>query len=154
MALANLVELTSVEESKTINNPQQPCIIISASGMATGGRVVHHLREMLPQAKHSVVLVGYQAIGTRGRTLADGAKEVKMHGEMVPVRAEIEQIESFSVHADADELIAWIKPAAATTAQVFVVHGEAGASETLVDRLKSELSTKAHAPIDREIAKL
>jgi metallo-beta-lactamase family protein len=86
--------------------------------------------------------------------LADGAKEVKMHGEMVPVRAEIEQIESFSVHADADELIAWIKPAASTTAHVFVVHGEAGASETLVDRLKSELSMKAHAPIDREIAKL
>jgi len=150
----NLVELTSVEESKTINNPQQPCIIISASGMATGGRVVHHLREMLPQAKHSVVLVGYQAIGTRGRTLADGAKEVKMHGEMVPVRAQIEQIESFSVHADADELIAWISSESLSTKKVFVVHGEAGASETLVERIKSELKLSAHAPIDREIAKL
>ncbi|MFM6980815.1 MAG: MBL fold metallo-hydrolase, partial [Micrococcales bacterium] len=79
-----LVELTSVEESKTVNNPQQPCIIISASGMATGGRVVHHLRDMLPNPKHTVILVGYQAIGTRGRALSDGAEFVKMHGELVP----------------------------------------------------------------------
>lgn len=145
-----LVELMTVEESKSINEPPQPCIIISASGMATGGRVVHHLRNMLPNPKHTIMLVGYQAIGTRGRRLVDGETEVKMHGAMVPVRAQIEQIESFSVHADADELIAWLKTSTDAPKQVLVVHGEAGAAETFSDRIKSQLGWKSHAPIDGE----
>jgi metallo-beta-lactamase family protein len=149
-----LVELLTVEESKSINEPPQPCIIISASGMATGGRVVHHLRNMLPNPKHTVVLVGYQAIGTRGRRLIEGEIEVKMHGEMVPVRAQIEQIESFSVHADSEELIAWLKTASEQPGQVLVVHGEAGAAETFSDRIKSELGWKSHAPIDGEAVTL
>jgi metallo-beta-lactamase family protein len=149
-----LVELMSVEESKSINDPQQPCIIISASGMATGGRVVHHLKNMLPVPKHTVMLVGYQAIGTRGRRLADGETEVKMHGVMVPVRAEIEQIESFSVHADADELIDWLKTASELPNQILVVHGEAGAAEAFSDRIKSQLGCKSHAPRDGEAVTL
>lgn len=149
-----LTELTSVEESKTVNDPKQPCIIISASGMGTGGRVVHHLRDMLPNAKHTVILVGYQAMGTRGRRLVDGATEVKMHGEMVPVRAQIEQIQSFSVHADGDELIQWLKTTSEAPGQVFVVHGEAGAAEVFSDRIKSQLGFKSHAPKDGEIDKL
>lgn len=149
-----LVELVTVEESKTINEPPQPCIIISASGMATGGRVVHHLRSMLPNPKHTVMLVGYQAIGTRGRRLIEGETEVKMHGEMVPVRAQIEQIESFSVHADSDELISWLKTASEQPGQVLVVHGEAGAAETFSDRIQSELGWKSHAPIDGEAVTL
>ncbi len=149
-----LVELMTVEESKSINEPPQPCIIISASGMATGGRVVHHLRNMLPNQKHTVMLVGYQAMGTRGRRLAEGETEVKMHGVMVPVRAEIEQIQSFSVHADADELIAWMKTTSEAPGQVFVVHGEAGAAEVFSDRVKSELGWKSHAPHDGEAVAL
>lgn len=149
-----LHELVTVDESKTINNPVQPCIIISASGMGTGGRVVHHLRQMLPNPKHSVILVGYQAIGTRGRALVDGATEVKMHGEFVPVRAQIEQIGSFSVHADASELIAWLKTASEKPKKVFVVHGEAGAAESLAQRIDSELSWQSHAPKDGEVAEL
>ena len=149
-----LVELMSVEESKSINEPPQPCIIISASGMATGGRVVHHLRNMLPNPKHTIMLVGYQAIGTRGRRLIEGETQVKMHGAMVPVRAQIEQIESFSVHADADELVAWLKTVSEQPGQVFVVHGEAGAAETFSDRIKSELGWKSHAPIDGEAVAL
>ena len=149
-----LVELMTVEESKSINEPPQPCIIISASGMATGGRVVHHLRNMLPNPKHTVMLVGYQAMGTRGRRLAEGETEVKMHGVMVPVRAEIEQIQSFSVHADADELIAWMKTTSVAPGQVFVVHGEAGAAEVFSDRVKSELGWKSHAPHDGEAVAL
>lgn len=141
-----LKEMLTVDESKSINNPQQPCIIISASGMGTGGRVVHHLRDMLPNPKHSVILVGYQAIGTRGRTLADGAEEVKMHGEFVPVKATIEQIQSFSVHADGNELVAWINSASEKPKRVFVVHGEAGSSETFAERVKSELQIDALAP--------
>jgi metallo-beta-lactamase family protein len=149
-----LVELTTVDESKTINDPQQPCIIISASGMGTGGRVVHHLRNMLPKAKHTVILVGYQAIGTRGRNLVEGATEVKMHGEMVPVRAGIESIQSFSVHADGDELIAWMNTESEAPGQVLVVHGEAGVAEIFSDRIKSQLGWKSHAPHDGEIVRL
>ena len=149
-----LVELLTVEESKTINDPAQPCIIISASGMGTGGRVVHHLRQMLPKAKHTVLLVGYQAIGTRGRNLVDGAEEVRMHGDMVPVKASIEQIGSFSVHADSNELIEWLGAATPAPKQVFVVHGESGAAETLGDRIKSQLGWSSHVPRDGEIVAL
>jgi metallo-beta-lactamase family protein len=114
--------------------------------MGTGGRVVHHLHDMLPNPKHTVIMVGYQALGTRGRNLVDGAEEVKMHGEYVPVKASIEQIQSFSVHADGNELIDWIKSASDKPARVFVVHGEAGAAETFADRVKSELGIDALAP--------
>ena len=149
-----LIELMTVEESKSINEPPQPCIIISASGMATGGRVVHHLRAMLTNPNHTVMLVGYQAIGTRGRRLVDGETEIKMHGAMVPIRAQIEQIQSFSVHADADELIAWLQSAGEAPGQVLVVHGEAGAAEIFSDRVKSQLGWKSHAPIDGEAVAL
>jgi metallo-beta-lactamase family protein len=141
-----LVELFSPDQSKTINDPKTPCIIISASGMGTGGRVVHHLHNMLPNPKHTVVLVGYQAMGTRGRALADGAEFVKMHGELVPVKAQVVQIESFSVHADANELIAWLKTASEPAGQIFVVHGEAGAAEVFSDRVHAELGCKSHVP--------
>lgn len=141
-----LHELHTVDESKTVNNPTAPCIIISASGMGTGGRVVHHLRDMLPNPKHTVILVGYQAIGTRGRRLVDGAEEVKMHGEMVPVKASIEQIQSFSVHADSNELIHWMKTASVKPRQVFVVHGEAGVAESFAERVHSEIGVPSKAP--------
>lgn len=149
-----LIELMSVEESKTINNPKEPCIIISASGMATGGRVVHHLRDMLPKAKHTIMLVGFQAMGTRGRRLADGETEIKMHGGFVLVKAEIEQIQSFSVHADADELIDWLKTTSGTPGQVLVVHGEAGAADVFSNRIKSQLGWRSHAPHDGEAVTL
>jgi metallo-beta-lactamase family protein len=146
-----LVELPTVEDSKTINNPSSPCIIISASGMATGGRVVHHLRQMLPNPNHTVVLVGYQAVGTRGRALVDGAREVKMHGEYVPVNARIEQIGSYSVHADANGLVSWLSSASQAPGIVFLVHGEGDAAQALATKIESELSWKTHVPYDGEI---
>lgn len=149
-----LVELMSVEESKSINDPTSPCIIISASGMATGGRVVHHLANMLPKQIHTIMLVGFQAIGTRGRRLVEGEEEIKMHGRMVPVRAQIAQIESFSVHADSAELVEWLGSASEAPGQVFVVHGEAGAAADFSNRIKSSLGWKSHAPRDGEIAEL
>ena len=145
-----LVELMTVEESKTINNPKQPSIIISASGMATGGRVVHHLRGMLPNPNDTVVLVGYQAVGTRGRNLLQGAEEVKMHGEFVPVKAHIASVQEFSVHADGDELVNWIGVAKDRIGQIFVVHGEEGAAEAMVVRFNQELHIKAVAPKDAQ----
>ena len=145
-----LVELMTVEESKSINTPPQPSIIISASGMATGGRVVHHLRGMLPNPKHTVVLVGYQAVGTRGRNLLEGAKEVKMHGEMVPVEAQIASIQEFSVHADGNELLQWIGVAKDRIKKIFVIHGEEGAQEAVVKRVEDELHVSAVAPTDAQ----
>lgn len=145
-----LTELMSVEESKSINKPTSPCIIISASGMATGGRVVHHLKDMLPNPMHSIILVGFQAVGTRGRRLIEGEEQIKMHGQMIDVKAQIEQINSFSVHADADELIGWLSLAAEQPKRVFVVHGEAGAADTFADRIKADLNWDALAPNDGE----
>ena len=149
-----LVELFTPEQSKTINEPTNPCIIISASGMGTGGRVVHHLHSMLPNPKHTVIMVGYQAIGTRGRALVDGAEQVKMHGELVDVKAQIESVQSFSVHADSDGLIAWMTSGSEAPSQVFVVHGEEGAADTFADRIKSQLGWKAHVPFMGEKVKI
>ena len=141
-----LRELVTVDESKSINNPSEPCIIISASGMGTGGRVVHHLRQMLPNPRHTVILVGYQAIGTRGRSLVDGAEFVRMHGEEVGVKARIENIQSFSVHADGHELIAWLRTASERPDQVFVVHGESGVAVTFAQHIRDTVDWSAHAP--------
>ncbi len=141
-----LQEMLTVDESKTLNNPTEPCIIISASGMGTGGRVVHHLRNMLPNPLHTVVLVGYQAIGTRGRALADGAQFVRMHGREVDVKARIEQVQSFSVHADAAELVDWLRTASETPTTVYTVHGEAGVADTLAEHITADLHWKAFAP--------
>jgi metallo-beta-lactamase family protein len=133
-----LHQMATAEESKAINEIDHSAIIISASGMATGGRVVHHLANMLPNPKNTVILVGYQAVGSRGRQLDDGATELKIHGEMIPVNAHITNVESFSVHADSDELIAWLsqikKPKKA-----YVVHGEAEGQEHMRARLSNEL---------------
>lgn len=141
-----LTELFTPEQSKTINDPKAPCIIISASGMGTGGRVVHHLRDMLPKGYHTVIMVGYQSVGTRGRALVDGAEYVKMHGELIPVKAHIEQIQSFSVHADSDGLIRWLGSASEAPGVVFVVHGEEGAAKVFGDRIKSQLGWNSHVP--------
>ncbi len=141
-----LVELPTVEDSMTINNPQVPCIIISASGMATGGRVLHHLKQMLPNPKHTVVLVGYQALGTRGRSMLDGAEFIKIHGALIKVKSRIEQIDEFSVHADSEELLDWLRHADPKPKQVFVVHGESGSAEVLADRIRAELKLNALVP--------
>jgi metallo-beta-lactamase family protein len=133
-------------ESMTLNKPSYPCIVISASGMATGGRVVHHLRHQLPDQRNTVVLTGYQAEGTRGQQLQNGARQVKMHGRYVPVRAEIVQIPDFSVHADASELVAWLGRAPRAPHTVYVVHGEPTSSAALANRITQELHWCAIVP--------
>lgn len=132
--------------SERLNRPKEPCIIISASGMATGGRVVHHLLRQLPDPRNSIVLTGYQAQGTRGRQLVEGARAVKMHGRYVPVRAEVVAISDFSVHADADELLAWVASAPELPQTVYVVHGEPTSSRALADRIQEELGVVAVVP--------
>ncbi|WP_406029626.1 MBL fold metallo-hydrolase [Nocardioides sp. NBC_00163] len=132
--------------SERLNRPKEPCIIISASGMATGGRVVHHLLRQLPDPRNSIVLTGYQAQGTRGRQLVEGARAVKMHGRYVPVRAEVVAISDFSVHADSDELVAWVASAPELPETVYVVHGEPTSSRALADRIQDELGVVAVVP--------
>jgi metallo-beta-lactamase family protein len=113
----------SREESKRINNVKQ-CIIISASGMATGGRVLHHLKNRLPDPKNTILFVGYQGEGTRGRQLQDGAKTIKMMGEYVSVAAHVDTVSGFSAHADYKEIMRWMDGFSRPPRRIFCVHGE------------------------------
>jgi len=134
------------EESKRLNSFEGPGVVISASGMLTGGRVLHHLRHYLPDHRNMVILAGYQAAGTRGRALSDGAAAIKVHGQMVSVRAEIGSIHGLSGHADADELMRWLSGLASAAHRVFVVHGEARSAEAFAERLRRERGWDAQAP--------
>jgi metallo-beta-lactamase family protein len=128
----------SVEESKRLNGLQGPRIIIASSGMMTGGRVLHHLQRLLPDSRNLVVLAGYQAAGTRGRKLAEGARFVRVHGGDVPVRARLAQIDGLSAHADARDLVRWVGTASTPPRSVFLVHGEPAATAALGGRLGHE----------------
>lgn len=121
----------SVEDSKKINDVTTPCIIISASGMVTGGRVLHHLAHRLGDSRNCVILGGFQAEGTRGRALEDGAKTLSLFGQVVPVRAEIVAMGQFSAHAGKSELLRWMTGLQAPPRQVYLTHGEPRAAESL-----------------------
>jgi metallo-beta-lactamase family protein len=144
--LPDLHTAHSAQESMQLNEPRTPSIIISASGMATGGRVVHHLKHLLPDPRHTVVLTGYQAVGTRGRQLAEGATELKMFGLYVPVRAEVVVDQGFSVHADATELLTWLQALPAAPETVYIVHGEPHSARSLADRVRAETGWCAVVP--------
>lgn len=152
--LPNLHEARTKEQSMALNSPRRPCVIISSSGMATGGRVLHHLERMLPDARNSVVLTGYQAAGTRGRSLAEGARAIKLHGGYVPVNAEIVADPEFSVHADASELVDWLRDLRPAPRTVFVAHGENEAAATLATRIRAELGWVAVVPAYGEVVRL
>lgn len=153
-ALAGLREVETVEESKALNHPAEPCVIISASGMASGGRVVHHLAHLAPDARNTIVLVGYQVIGTRGRQLVDGVDELKMLGRYVRVRAQVVNLGSFSVHADAHELLDWVASAEREPDTVYVVHGEPTPAETLAAAIRQRLDWTAVVPRREEIVRV
>lgn len=142
----NLNFVRSPQESRKINDLRFPAIIISASGMATGGRILHHLKHRLPDPRNTVLFVGFQSNGTRGRLLKDGAREIKIHGEYVPVRAQILALESFSRHADAGEIMRWLGNFKKPPRLTCVVHGESGASESLAARIHQTLGWKTHVP--------
>jgi metallo-beta-lactamase family protein len=146
LAPGQVTEVRDVAHSIRLNHPSYPCIVISASGMGTGGRVVHHLRHQLPDPRNTVVLTGYQAVGTRGRQLADGARQVKMHGRYVPVRAEVVQVATLSVHADAEEMVGWLSRMPEPPRTAYVVHGERHASEELARRVREEIGCVTVVP--------
>jgi metallo-beta-lactamase family protein len=134
------------EESQKINDIRYPAIIVSASGMATGGRILHHLKYRLPDSRNTILFVGYQVAGTRGQQLRDGAKSVKIHGEMVPVRAQIRHIEAFSGHADSAEILRWLGKFKKPPKLTFIVHGEEESSKALDAEIRRSLGWKTHIP--------
>lgn len=150
----DLIEAHDVEESKAIHDAGLPCIIVSASGMATGGRVLHHLARRLPDPKNSIVLSGYQAAGTRGRRLVEGARELKLLGRYIPVRAEVVDAGGFSVHADEPELVAWLRQMPSPPRVAFTVHGEPESAASLRDALVRELDFVAVVPKHGERVRL
>lgn len=146
LAPDGLTQARTVAESKAINEARLPAIIISASGMATGGRVLHHLARRLPDPASTVVLVGFQAPGTRGARLLAGEPSVKMLGGYVPVRARVVEVPGFSVHADREELLAWLSGAPAPPGVTLVVHGEEDSSIALRDSVAGRLGWNAAVP--------
>jgi metallo-beta-lactamase family protein len=127
------------EHSKKINDQHSPSIIISSSGMATGGRILHHLAQRLPDPKNLIIFIGFQAPGTRGAMIKEGVGEVKIFGEMIPVRAQVAAIEQFSDHADTPELLEWLRTFKSKPAVTYLVHGEPPAASQLRDTMQKEL---------------
>ncbi|MGH7873210.1 MAG: MBL fold metallo-hydrolase RNA specificity domain-containing protein, partial [Candidatus Binatia bacterium] len=130
------------EQSKSINQFKGPMVIISASGMATGGRVLHHLKHRLPNADTTVLFAGYQAEGTRGRLLQDGAKEIKLLGEVIPVHAKIKVFDGFSAHADQGEILRWLATFKKPPRLTYLVHGEPPAATALAEVIRERLKWK------------
>jgi metallo-beta-lactamase family protein len=142
--------IANPEESKQLTASRVPSIVISSSGMAEGGRVLHHLKAALPDAKNTVLFAGYQGVGTRGRRLVDGEKSVKIHGEWVPVLARIERLDSMSAHADSNEVLRWLHGFTRPPERTFIVHGEPVAQDALGARIQKELGWPHRAPEHRE----
>jgi metallo-beta-lactamase family protein len=138
--------VTTAEQSKALNRRHGPMVILSASGMATGGRVIHHLVAFAPDPRNAIVLAGFQAGGTRGARLAAGDATIRIFGEDVPVRAEVVQLGASSAHADADGLLAWLRSAPEAPKRVFVTHGEPAAADALRLRIERELGWPATVP--------
>jgi metallo-beta-lactamase family protein len=138
--------ITTVDDSKLLNLRGGPMVIISASGMLTGGRILHHLRAYAPDRRNAIVLTGFQAGGTRGAALVAGERSLRMFGEDVPVRAEVVMIEGMSAHPDADEIMQWLHGAASAPGMTYVTHGEAHAADALRARIKHELGWPVRVP--------
>lgn len=128
----------SRNESKAINNQKSRAIIISSSGMVTGGRILHHMVERLPRPENTILFVGYQAEGTRGRTIVEGKEKVKIHGQYVPVKAKVESISGYSGHADYQEILAWLMGFNKPPQRTFLVHGEPEASAALKEKIQKQ----------------
>lgn len=147
-------EIRDVEASKRLNELRGPMIIVSASGMVTGGRVLHHISRRLGDDRNTIVLIGFQAAGTRGRSLADGASVVRMLGRDWPVRANVVHLPGFSVHADRDEILDWLTSSRRPPEAIFIVHGEASASSALASTITEKLGWYARPPEHGETVRI
>jgi len=142
--------VTSPQESKQLTASSQSAIVISSSGMATGGRVLHHLAAALPHERNTVLFVGFQAVGTRGRAMVDGAQDVKIHGSFVPVRARVARIDSMSAHADRNEILRWLGTTPAPPKRLFLVHGEPAPMDALKATIEQRLGWNVNTPGHQE----
>lgn len=142
--------INTVEESKALNQQHMPMVIIAASGMATGGRVLHHLEAFAPDPRNTILFSGYQAGGTRGAAMLAGAESIKIHGKYVPLRAQVVQIDNLSAHADADEILTWLGHFSVPPKMVFITHGEPDAADALRKRIESERGWHCMVPEYRE----
>jgi metallo-beta-lactamase family protein len=150
----NLQVTPSSAESRKLNSMDGPIIIISASGMATGGRILHHLKLRLPDERNTVIFVGYQAEGTKGRRLVEGEDEIKIHGHWIPVRAAIRQVSGLSAHADVGELILWMSRRERDPEKVCLIHGEYEVQREFAARLEEEFGWRPTIPELGETIKL
>ena len=146
--------ISSSTESRELTRSKMPAIIISSSGMATGGRVLHHLKAVLPDSRNTVLFSGYQAAGTRGRQLVEGAAAVKIHGQMIPVHARVAILESMSAHADSNEIMRWLGGFKRAPRQTFIVHGEPSAMDALAGTIQTKLGWTCRMPDWRETVEL
>lgn len=146
--------IRTIDESKRLSESPVPKVIISASGMATGGRVLHHLRRFATDQKNTILFAGYQAEGTRGAAMVSGAKTVRIHGQEVPVLAEVRNVDALSAHADANEILSWLKRGRLTPTRTFVAHGEAAAAQALRSRISEELGWASIVPEQGQVALL
>jgi metallo-beta-lactamase family protein len=151
---AGTVFVRSIEESRRLNSRQGPMIIISASGMATGGRVLHHIRAFGPDPRNTILFVGFQAAGTRGATLVSGAGSVKIHGQFVPIRAQVVDLHALSAHADRADLLRWLGASPEAPRRVFVTHGEPAAADSLRAAIAQTLGWDAIVPEHRAVETL
>jgi metallo-beta-lactamase family protein len=136
----------SRNESKAINKQKNRAIIISSSGMVTGGRILHHLVERLPRPENTILFVGYQAEGTRGRAILEGKSEIKIHGRNIPVEAKIENISGYSGHADYNEILAWLMGFNKPPEKTFLVHGEPESSVALKEKIEKQFGWNVVIP--------
>jgi metallo-beta-lactamase family protein len=144
----------TVDESRTLTVDPVPKVIISASGMATGGRVLHHLKHYAPDRRNTILFAGFQAGGTRGAAMMAGADSVKIHGTHVPVRAEVANLEMLSAHADAEEILRWLRGFKTLPRTTFITHGEPAASDALRHRVEEELGWTCVVPDHGQLVEL
>lgn len=146
--------IRTVEESKALNEKKGPMVIISASGMMTGGRVLHHLKAFAPHPENTILLAGFQAAGTRGEALERGAEEIKIHGAFVPVKAQVRVLDNISAHADYQEIIQWFSESKIHPRKVFVTHGEPSAADEFRRRLSDRFGWDCTVPESAEKVRL
>ncbi|HSN19260.1 MAG TPA: MBL fold metallo-hydrolase RNA specificity domain-containing protein, partial [Usitatibacter sp.] len=146
-ALAHVARrVVTPDESRAIDQSSWPMVVIAGSGMATGGRVLHHLKRFAPDPRNTILFTGFQAGGTRGDAMVHGAAEVKIHGAYVPVRAEVRNLETLSAHADADEILDWLARWPSAPARVFLTHGEPAAADALRRRIAERFGWACEVP--------
>jgi metallo-beta-lactamase family protein len=146
--------ITHVEDSKRLNLRKDPMVIIAGSGMGTGGRIIHHFKAFCPDARNTILFSGFQAGGTRGAAMIDGAKEIKIHGEYVPIRAEVTSINSLSAHADANEILTWLRHFEHPPRLTFITHGEPVAADALRLKIEEQLGWETYIPDYQESVNL